>query len=285
MKARRRVFCIGGRSGDVVSILSCFHQIFLKTGIKPIVFTSTEFANIYDGVSYVESHPVNCDWKNVSELEWEAIGQFGGSVTVQPWHDPDWSYENAGSNKVMLLIHGRNVWVDLDVDPDAGSAMARRCGFTREQWLSFPTVFDRRDSEREKLLWNAYIRPANGKPVLCYQLKGVSSPFGYEPEYFNQIRTLSHKFHLIDLSRIRAHRIFDMLAILDAAAGIITCDTSILHLCAASPTPYIGFTQVGWSGSVCRGNCVLSANYADSINKLPEIMSIIKGWKRELVPT
>lgn len=285
MKARRRVFVLGGKNGDAISVLGCFRQIFLTTGQKPIVFCSTEFSNLYEGVSYVDARPVNTNWQNVEELEWEAIGNFGGAVTVQPWHDPDWSYENTGNNKVMLLIHGRNVWVDLDVDPDAGSAMARRCGFTREQWLSFQTVFDQRSPEREKPLVDRHQRASAGKPILLYNFRGISSPYGYEPEMFNMVRSLSREFHLVDLSQVRCHRIFDMLGLFDVAAGIITCDSAPIHLASASPTPYIGFVQVGWSGSVCRGNCVLSANYADSIHKLPDVMDIVRTWKsRELVP-
>lgn len=284
MKARRRVFVLSGRAGDCISMCSCFHQIFLKTGIKPIVFTSTEFSGVFDGVSYVDVRPVNADWKNISEFEWEAIGNFGGAVTVQPWHDPDWSYESTGSNKVMLLIHGRNVWVDLDVDPDAGSAMARRCGFTREQWLSFPTVFDQRSPEREKPLVDRHQRASAGKPIILYNFRGISSPFGWEPEYFSTIRSLSREFHLVDLSQVRCTRIFDLLGLMEAASGIITIDTATLHLCSASPTPYIAFTAVGWSGSVARGNCVLSANYADSIHKLPDVIDTLRSWKaKELV--
>lgn len=82
-------------------------------------------------------------------------------------------------------------------------------------------------------------------------------------------------FEVIDLSKIHADYIFDLLGLYDFSSGMITSDTSTLHLAAASKMPYIALINDGGAGSVPRGNCVLSVRYSELIKRKDEILKAI----------
>ena len=86
-------------------------------------------------------------------------------------------------------------------------------------------------------------------------------------------------FHVVDLGKLNCHRVFDMLVLMENAAGLITIDTLALHMVVATDLPYVAFTQNGWTGSMPKGNCILEIKYSQSIQRMGEIPAILEHWK------
>ena len=276
-------YAIGGRNGDLIQLLPCWKAIHDRIRRKPVVICSQEYASVFDGVSYVEPHPINAHWwKGLPAMKALAEQLYGGGIVAQFWQEPPRSDDTIGAKGktwTTLQSHGHEHGVDMSLDPDYGTSMARRCGFSRSEWLKLPLVFDRRNREREELLARQVFK-ADHRPVLLYNFAGVSSPFGYWPEVSNALmRTSNGHFNLVDLGKVRGHRIFDVLGLIDRAVGFITCDTYSLHLALGGKTPYVAFTVDGWTSSVPKGNCVLHVKYNSTKPRLHEVMAVVESWK------
>jgi len=118
------------------------------------------------------------------------------------------------------------------------------------------------------------------KPLLLYSFAGISSPFPYVPEVVNALhREFSKDFAFLDIGRIQAHRIFDLLTFYDRAVGLIVSDSAPAHLAVASKVPTIWLTVNGWTGSTPRGNVALHVEYNDVPGRLPEILATVGKWR------
>ena len=164
------------------------------------------------------------------------------------------------------------------------SSQWHHAGFPMDEMLELP-VFDRRNPEREgELLKTAFV---GIKPKILYCLNGSgSSPFPHGREVMPLLWKHRNTHDLIDLTSIRAAFLFDLLGLIDRSALVITSDTSILHLCGASKTPYIAFIQNQGGGSIPRGNCAGVFRYGAIPQRLSEIdasvSSVINREKRNL---
>ncbi len=270
-------FILGGKAGDVVQCLGAFHAIHERTGLCPVVITAEEFASIYDGTSYVNAIAVHGDWQTVKS--------FTDAVPLQPWHDFNAPEFQAGRFRrgVPLTMNGRSF---TSPDPHYGAAMMRAAGLTWDEALKLRPVFDRRDANREShLLARCYPEQRRSKPLLLLALDGQSSPWGYLPEAYRVLHPLYRHFHICDIGKLRATRVYDMLVLMEHAVGLITVDTLALHLVSATDLPHIAFTQVGWLSSVPKGNCVLQIPYNQTLRRLHEVKGVLENWKSEHSPT
>lgn len=271
------VLCLG-RLGDLLIQMPAFRLIACRTG-KPVrVVVSERFSHVLDGASYVEPITVGYDW--ITGIP-QAKLENPGSIIPQFWLDPDaveFSLVPDPSLKCLnpLTINGRTFQIDTIKDSAFDVAMWRRLGFTRKKMLSTPLVLDRRSSEREAAVLEPY-RRAN-KPLLLVNLVSPSSPFTFLPEVVTELLKMSDRFLLVDLSRIRSMRIYDMLGLYERAAGLVTCDTSTLHLAPATRVPYAAFLADGWRGSTPRGNCVWQCPYRESMDRLTELIYVVSSW-------
>src|SRR5207245_2403766 len=102
---------------------------------------------------------------------------------------------------------------------------------------SEPLVFDRRDEVREKKLVAQYTK-GTGKPIVLTKFNGISSPFPHVSTVMRLVDSLHGHAEVVSLDTVRAERIYDLLGLLDVACGLVTIDTSILHLAAGSKCPY-----------------------------------------------
>jgi hypothetical protein len=289
---RPPVFVLAGRYGDIIQILPCFYEIYQRTGTKPIHIVSQEYANLLEGVSYVEPYPVpGSYWKMIPEGRRIAQRIFGGGI-VLPWWYEDRQHaamiRESAKGDFVIQCHAQNWGVDIKKWPDYGSSMASRCGFTVDEWLQLPLIFDQRNPSRERILWEKVVG-RESRPVVLYNFTGVSSPFGYTPEVVNSMRnTFGRIFRFLDLAAVYAHRIYDLLGLYDhpQTVGLLTSDTATLHLAQGSNVPYIAFTVNGWSSSVPKGNCSLHVKYDNVIGRLPQILKTISSWAstHELIP-
>jgi hypothetical protein len=239
---------------------------------NPIVITSEEYASVFDGVSYVEAVPMRVHWcEGIPQMQALANERFGGGTVIQWWGTGDIPPAYRGS--LFLKWNGKTLGIEPKRWPSYGHSMIERIGCE-----GFTLVFDRRNYERESDLLHSM---PSKKPLLLYNFTAVSSPFGYMDAMWPLLQRFKADFHLIDIGKIKAHRIYDLLGLYDAAAGLITCDTATLHLAPASNIPYIAFTQNGWLGSVPRGNCVLQIPYNQTERRLHEVKTVLELWSRE----
>lgn len=269
----RPVFILGGRYGDIILLSGCLHAIWKRTGQRPHMFTSKDYVSIYDGMSYV-------DWTAMPQNWWECVDparkiadrEFGGGVVVQWWNGTPANDDTIGfngKNVAVLQSHGKNWGVNIGLDPDFGTSMARRLGFTRDEWLALPPVFDRRNYQREAMLVQRYYSP--DRPMLLYNFTGVSSPFAYVPEMMRLLVPFRRDFNVVDLGQVRAYRIYDLLGLYEMAAGLITIDTATGHLAPATNVPVIWLTVPGWTTSVAHGNVAFTCKYNEVPSKLNDI--------------
>lgn len=283
--AQRFCAVLLGRHGDLIQLAPAFAEIARVTGQAPLVIVARDYAHTLDGCSYVRSYPLNVGWyEGVPQARAvaEALGHAGR--VIQWWGDtPDKIELVEGISKhghITLQSHGHNWGVDTRKHPNYTLSMWGRAGFSRDDYYRLPLVFDRRDYQREGALAKATLPKGSGKPVVLTHWTGNSSPFPYVPEVQNALtRKLGRDFQFVDLGRVQATRIFDVLGLMDRVAGMVLSDSAPLHLAAASPTPYVAYTIGGWTGSLPKGNVALHVCYDDAKRRLDEMLATVASWR------
>jgi len=240
--------------------------IYDQTGLKPVVIVAREFASIFDGVSYVAPHVLNVNaYTGVLQAIQTGIRVYQGCIVPKWWDDPrhrpppmipePWF-------ETKTIKYQGKTWTMAAKDWDSyQTSQWEHAGFTREQMMEWPLVFDRRSEAREEQLRRQTFK--TNKPKLLWNIGGTTNPApGEHHAKLRAIMTRLHgKFENVDLGHIRAPRIYDLLGLYDKAAGMLTSDTSTLHLAAASKLPFVALLANGGSGSVPRGNCILKVRY------------------------
>lgn len=255
VNARQRTFVQLGRFGDIILLLPALKYIFDTTGHRPRLICSTEYASVLEGVSYVEPVPLNVHW-------WTGMPEaraFG---------------ERTFGEACVLQCYAANWGINLDQWPNFMTSMHDRTGVPLSLFNKLPLVFDRRSPEREAAAVNRITK----KPFVLLNCLGFSSPFPYKPHILTALFSLRDKVNIVDMSQVKLHRIFDLLGLMDAAAGTITIDTATLHLAHGSKRPYVAFTIDGWSSSFPRGNCALNVKYSQALQRLPEVVKTVQSW-------
>lgn len=270
------VFIQLGRTGDLLLLFPAFKLIHDRTGLNPIVIVSTDYANVFDGISYATPYPITGHWfKDMPKARQIAAEKFGEAMIPHWWHDN--TLTDVPKGPMILQCHGHFWDCDWKKYPDFGTSMWNRAGFTREEMVAAPLVIDRRNLAREDALCKRYI--LNDRPLLLYNFTGLSSPFGYTPEVMRLLAPYRQHFNMLDLGTVRAERIYDLLGLFDRAVGIVTIDTATLHLCPATETPSLMLIVDGWGQSVPRGNCVFHCFYSETPRNLNRIQAVLESWK------
>lgn len=253
------VFVQLGRFGDLIILLPAFLELYVRSGLKPRVIVSWEYASVLDGVSYVESTALPVNW-------------YSGMPEARRF-----AANLAGPAARVLQCHGHEWGVDIGRWPNYMASMWDRAGFTVDEMKDLPLIFDRRNREREAALV-ASCRGNDPRPMLLYNGTGVSSPCPKWPVMIGFLQQFAQLFNLIDLGAIKAERIYDLLGLMDVAAGMVTIDTSTGHLSVGSKMPTIWLLVDGWSGSTPRGNVEAGFRYSVMTDHLVEMEQIIKKW-------
>jgi hypothetical protein len=271
-----------GRFGDLILLFPAFKAVFDRTGHKPLVIVSVDYKSVFDGISYAKPFPVHWHWwQGMPQARQLAEEQFGGAIIPQWWHESpkDNILAQQYRGATVLQCHGQEWGVDLARWPNFMTSMWERAGFTPEEMRTLPLEFDLRDFARERLLVSSVTSRIH-KPLLLVNFTGNSSPFAWVPEVMRVVNQFQHQFNIVDIGRLQAQRIYDLLGLFDVAVGLITIDTSTLHLAAGSKVPYIAYTRADWSSSVPKGNCVLDIKYRDEEVKgrMGEVLSMLEKW-------
>jgi len=244
-----------GRFGDIILLLPALKHLADTTGIPPKLICSKDYASVLEGVSYVEPIPLPIHWyMGMPRAREYAQNNFGGARVLQ--------------------CHGHQWGIDLKKWPNFMISMIDRTRVPLSLFQTLPLVFDQRNKAREQ----AAIPKVRDKPYILVNTLGVSSPFPHGKKIFSALRHLTHRVVLVDMARIRCHRIFDLLGPMDKALGTITADTATLHLSHGCPRPYIALTVDGWCSSTPRGNCQLEVKYSQFMGSLAVIVRTVESW-------
>jgi hypothetical protein len=244
-----------GRFGDIILLLPSMKYIYDATGVRPKMIVSKDYGSVLDGVSYVDRFSLPVHWyMGMPKAREFAEQKFGGATVTQ--------------------CHGHQWGVDIKKWPSFMVSMIDRTGVPMDLFHKLPLVFDQRDPGREK----AATPRLNGKSYILINTVGVSSPFPHGNKVFSALKHLTNRVALIDMSRIKCHRIYDLIGVMDNAVGLITTDTATLHLAHGARCPYIALTVDGWCSSVPRGNCQLEIKYSRFMASLSAMVKIVEGW-------
>ena len=257
-------------------MLPAFKAVADEMGKPPICIVSKAFASIFDGVSYVRPWVMDLHWwKGVGAARKAAEDAGLYPIVVKWWDEPNAKppCDPETTKYVRLKIHGKPCTIPADEWDSFQNSQWRYAGFTMEQMEEWPLVFDRRNAVREQVLRLKHFH-SNKKHLLVNLSQSGTSPF----PAIQQAMALSHipGFDILNLSTVKADRIYDLLGLYDYADGLITSDTATLHLAAASKVPYIAFINNGGAGSTPKGNCILSMRYAEFKNNLGRFVNALK---------
>lgn len=236
-----------GRYGDLLIVLRALKIVSDQRGEKINLIVSQRFANILDGVSYINPIVVNSDWyAGIPNAKAVAKTMFGDDYSI-------------------IQCHGFYHAVDKSLHPNFVESMWSRTGAPMDQVDVAPLVIDQRNQERERDLINKL--GLNHKPILLYNFTGLSSPFKDTKLVMILLNQLKHKFSLIDIGKIKAERFYDLLGLYDIAAGLVTIDTGTLHLAYGSKIQMLAYCRGGWSSAIPKRGS-MKIEYADAKSKL-----------------
>jgi glycosyltransferase involved in cell wall biosynthesis len=243
-----------GRYGDIINILPVAKLISERHG-KPYFIVSRQFADVLDGVSYVNPVPV--------DLNFDAIND---------------AIDFAHRNYDIVLnaqIYGKNFKSERST-PAFNVESWRQIGFgSRFSDFTLSPVFDRRDRDQEQSICSKL----GDKPLLLFKLTGgISSPFKHAQRMIQQLTArFSGRFSLVDLSRLRCDRIYHLLGVMDKAAALLTIDTSILHLATGSTVPVVVLTNSApWLASLPRFFCA-KFSYTEAEKNPESVLEALEG--------
>jgi hypothetical protein len=251
-----------GRYGDIINILP-YLKLIHENYAMPHLVIAKEFESILEGVTYVKPFVVNLKNEDLKQAIDIAKRDFQIVINTQIW----------GKGHVQI----------------------RKCdSYNRESWRmaglleqfhnpALIPVFDRRNKEREDELLSAVQQ--TGKPMLLVNLGGgVSSPCPACPTLMDAIvERWGQQFNIVDLSKLKGHRIYDFLGIFEKSAALVSIDTSWLHLSAATNIPVVALINPKeWAGTVVRFNCVDRIGYDKAVAE-PELVhkAIVKATEKK----
>lgn len=223
-----------GAYGDILSILPVLYME-AQEGPKPKLIVSRKYADILDGVSYVEPIIFDGHYSEVERAEkaFAALKPRTAQVYGKPFLYTSESFQ-------------RDAWCKVGYD---------------HRWEQLELVIDRRDPEREAALVQNVLPNDRSCVLVC--TSGASSTF---PHREKLMEFLGSHYNIIDISGVKAERLYDMLGLIDRASLFICNDTSLLHLALASSTPVVALVNDadnGWLGSLRRANHVVYQNFLE----------------------
>jgi hypothetical protein len=231
-----------GRYGDLINLLPMAYAEN-KRGNRTTFVVSQEFRPLFDGVSY-------CDVRTYSNGPIDLAGAIRACQGLpdlrvcQPFQNPDQRHLTNSFAKE-----------------------AYRLGGFLSEFGKHPTVFDRRDYVREH---NLLMQAFNGmlpRPFIALALDGISSPFANHEHLRNKITQRFPEHQVIDLSQVKADRIYDLLGTMDCASCLVTIDTVHLWLANAAKCPTVALVNDdgdGWRASPAPSTAIASYGYSQA---------------------
>lgn len=249
-----------GRFGDLILLGPAFKHWADKVGAAVNVVTSKQFGSVLDGMSYVNKIEADGDWHH----------DAGKILNEAKRHFP---------NLYRTQLHGAGWTTPPDSLPSYSISMWARAGLTLEDYKRLPLVFDRRNPEREQKLIQTWRK--TDKPLILLCLLGHTSPLKAEAAIIKALAPFFNRCEVLNLNHneVRAQRVYDLLGLMDIAAGLITLDSMPLHLSAASKVPVINYVRDDCqAGSIPKNNNHLTIGYSKAYERLPDLVRTVEGW-------
>lgn len=255
-----------GRYGDLCIILPALKRWSDANGRPAALLTSKEFLPLFDGVSYVKAVALDCKFRDLKEcLDYLKTDLPGVPVRCLQFYQ-------SGELKALPSFWHEQMYLAGLLD---GS--------------DEPLVFDRRDERRETILRMGVER--DSKPTILFAGQGKSSPFKDSGLLAAMIHQSFPECNIVDLSTIKAERIYDLLGLYDHAAALISIDTVHLHLSHASPVPVFALARDypdRWHGTPQLGRFTWYCRYGQVMERADELIrklrEVISGTSDSPVP-
>jgi len=264
------IWVLLGRTGDLISVLPLLREE-AQAGRRPTLMVAKEFLGVMTGVSYCDVVPFD-----------GAFDDLDGAVAK--------AKEIAVEVKCVQVTGPPDAVKRLTYDPTNTDSAKTDC-FQKEVWRFMgrfdrwkdqpPLMFDGRDPEREVALLNSIVRPAK-KKILLVALGGNNAPFPYPDLCFELLRLKFPKMHIIDLSKIKAKQVYDLLGLYEMAHCLVACDSAPLHLAYAlvKTLPVVALINDKpslWHGSAWRANHIAHIRYTDFPKAAVEMLDAIEN--------
>lgn len=210
-----------GAHGDICTMLPWMKREAERTGAPVKVLVGKAYVPLFDGVSYALPVPWPGDFV-----------QLAAALRFLKQDLP-------GLQVKVLQYAGR---MQDRTFPSFVHEMWYAAGALRE-FGKWPLVFDRRDAAGEELLAERVRRNgSNGtyddRRMILVARRGRSSPFKFADEMMRTVRReFGKEFFIVDLAKVRAERIYDLLGLYDRASALVSIDTVHAHLSRASNVP------------------------------------------------
>lgn len=251
------VVCLS-RLGDVVNAIPIAHAAFKRTGEKVKWVVSLHFVGPLLGCSFVEPIKVQYAQDNIT-LGMQTAKETGATeILLAQCFGKHWKGDHSHA-------FNRQAWINCNM------------GDCFDRIKEYPLVFDRRDAEREQRLCERVL--TGDKPIMLISLScGKSSPFAAHYAFTYAIRRRwQDRFQIIDLCETRASRVYDLLALMERAAILITSDSLPIHLATAVqslPVIFLANDQA-FLASDTRCRVVLRLRYAEWHSRIAEVHAAI----------
>lgn len=240
-----------GKCGDICSSLPIIYHEFIKSGRKPNVVVSQQYAWIFDRVPFAEVTAFPGDWTDLDGALLFAKQRFSEVVCLSvfgrdfPIHQKTSSFQLEAYERAGVL----HLWDKLPM-PDI--------------WLNPAMVASDTPSPS----------------VILFADYSESSPFMQANELFSLLQETFPRHVILRTSQMRkeAH-FFDCLAWYEAADALVTIETSHLHLSAASKTPVFALATdrpAKWNGSAWSKRFAFYCRYSEFSARKQELVDAMR---------
>lgn len=203
-----------GRAGDVLGILPLLHHLNTQ-GTRPSLVVSREYAHAASYISYADVDVVDTPFEDCLRVVRKARERYHTVLDASVY---GWS-----------LAYGR---VAQHFTSEAYHRAGREYGRMYDEGKFRQLIFDK------PILMTSLVQ-SSPMVVMCFT--GNSSPLPRADEWKSFLAEGLNRrgIGVCDISHIRMPSVTDLLPTLNAASAVVSLDTSILHLMAASKTPYV----------------------------------------------
>jgi len=243
-----------GKIGDILSVLPILRFKAEQQRQPANLVISEQYSDVVKGLDYIRPDVLSIHWQDLAEgikyakRKYDRVlvpQTYGRTVAIQH-RQPSWQLDQW--QRCGMLHWWDKLPLEIPRPPDAGEIVARHMG---------------------------------GRPAILFADQGESSPF--EPREALAQR-LSAEFgashQIVRLSTIRLERFTDFLALYDAAACLVTTETSHLHLSKACDRPIFALatdTPERWHGSAWSRKFKLHIRYSQFKRREQELIEGIRS--------
>lgn len=234
-----------GRHGDILACLPIARSV-ARAGYRVGWVATPEFLPTLQGASYV------------TPVLWKGFFMDGDKAVRELSHLAD--------TTLNLRMPG-----DTPASPATDSfvkEMWHKAGVL-DYWDKLPLILDNRSIQREGEL----LKKHGGRDMLLLALDGKSSPLDETLQDAIRRKASEWPGDVVDLTTIRASRIYDLCGLMERAKLMIAVDSALMHLSYATQTPLIGLqstTWDSWHASAPRKHWVRAVPYSEIISTIGE---------------